>query len=234
MKRAALFAAAACLAAGCGSSKQAATTRGTTTAVRLPPTGAVLLREDFSDRNTGWHVGHDHSGSEFYAHGRYRVTVRLHEYLVVDSNDIDSAADGVSMTAFTWQVGGGTGDDFGVACLKTGHHDLGYGFGIGASDGYVSVFRLSDADVLKTYRGHDADPAVKARGDVNFLRADCAGARAGKPARLRFWVNGKPVAAVDVKGGDKRFDRIGLYVYSDHGKTVVLFDDVTVRELQGT
>jgi hypothetical protein len=232
MKRAVLVAATACLAAGCGSSKMAATSRKTTTGPNLPPTGAVLFRDDFGSRRTGWHVGRDHAGSEFYVGGRYRVTVRETDYLVQDSNDLDRASDAVSITATAQQVGGGTGDDFGVVCLKTGLPIQGYAFGIGPADGYVSVFRIRRAKILKTYREHDGESAVEVRGAVNRVRADCFGARAAEPARVRFYVNGTPVAAADIKGGDRRFDGVGLYVYSDHGDTVVRFDDVIVRELE--
>src|SRR6266511_3397014 len=229
MQRAVLIAAVVCLVVGCGSSKQKA---ATTTAALLPPTGAVLFQDDFSSHRTGWHVGHDRSGSDFYVHGRYRVTVRETDYLVHDSNGIDRASDAVSINATVRQVEGGGGDDFGVVCLKTGLPIQGYAFGIGSADGYVSVFRVVRAAVRKTYREHDRDDAVEGRGVVNRLRADCFGARAAEPAHLRFYVNSRLVSAANVPSGDKRFDGVGLYVYSDHGHTVVLFDDLVVRDLK--
>ena len=72
---------------------------------------------------------------------------------------------------------------------------------------------------------------MQARGAVNRLRADCFGAPPHEPARFRFHVNGRGVAAVDLESDIRRFDGVSVYVYSDRGNSVVLFDAVTVREL---
>lgn len=42
--------------------------------LRLPPTDALLLRDDFSDASSGWNVDRDRDSSLGYVNGRYRMT----------------------------------------------------------------------------------------------------------------------------------------------------------------
>jgi hypothetical protein len=171
MGRAVLVAATTCLVTACGADRHAMTT----TRPRLPPTRAVLFRDDFSSRRSGWHVGGGKTSSDPSDPG-LRIRGRGGRRL---------------------------------------RRDLRHPGGEGPED---------VPGALGGSRG--ASPWRRQPPPRGLLRSSAA--RAGP---LRFYVNGRGVAAVDLESDIRRFDGVSVYVYSDRGNSVVLFDAVTVREL---
>jgi uncharacterized RDD family membrane protein YckC len=222
-----------------GGGKSADSVRRPLNTLRLPPTGAVLFRDDFSNRRRGWYVGRDRYSSAGYAGGRYRMAIRDTYYYLVWIR-LDRAADAISVTGLLRQTAGGTGDELGVLCISSTvrPRDMaiqGYALGIGPSDGFVSVSRVLGDDLWKErFVERQGEDAVEPRGGVNRIRADCFGARQGTPARLTLYANEKLIGQATVPRGFKRFDSIGLYTYSLSGGTTALFDDLVVRELKRT
>jgi hypothetical protein len=204
-------------------------TRGATAAA-----GRVLLRDDFANERSGW-VGRDRNGSEKYASGRYRIDVDKQKHGHTVSHDLGRPAVALRVDALIRQSSGGRRDGYGVLCLS-GSSRAGYEFLIGPYQGFlednVYIIKIAphqEPDALF----FDNNDAVKPRGSVNTIRAECAAASGATPARMTLYTNGKLVAHASDLGGYARFDRIGLNAWSDKGGTSVLFDDVVVRELKG-
>jgi uncharacterized RDD family membrane protein YckC len=208
--------------------------------IRLSPTGAILFRDGFSNRRSGWYVGRDRSQSSAYVNGRYRIVIRdAAGYWTVHSNHLKRASAAISVAAVLRQSVGRDGDEFGVVCVSnlaavsagSAPRMRGYALGIEPDKGFLWMRETSDADVIDTFGGGESR-TIKQRGGINRIRADCVGARGRGPAHLTAYTNGKLVADEVVPGGYKIFDGIAFYVYSDRGHTTILFDDVVVRELK--
>jgi uncharacterized RDD family membrane protein YckC len=216
----------------------------TTDVVRptLSPTGPILFRDAFSNERSGWHVGRDRSQSNAYVNSRYRITILDSTgYWTVNSNHLKRASAAISVATVLRQSAGRDGDEFGVVCVANlaavaaGSADKmqGYALGVEADKGFLWMRQISGADVIDTFGGGESR-AIKPRGGVNRIRADCVGARGRGPTRLTAYTNGKLIADETVPGGFRTFDGIALYVYSVRGDTTVLVDDVVVRELKAT
>jgi uncharacterized RDD family membrane protein YckC len=208
----------------------------------LSPTGPILFRDNFSNERSGWHVGRDRSQSNVYVNGRYRVTIRdTTGYLTVNSNHLKRASAAISLAAVLRQTAGHDYDEFGVVCVSNlgavsaGSADTmrGYALGMEPDKGFLWVREISGADILDTFGGGESR-AIKPRGHVNRIRADCVGARGRGPARLTVYTNGKLIADETVPGGFRTFDGIAFYVWSNRGDTTIFFDNVVVRELKAT
>lgn len=199
-------------------------------------TGAVLFRDDFSNTRSGWDVGGNRGSSAAYVNGRYRIAIDKSEYGHEVSHDLDHLSKAISVTAVLRQSAGGRGDGLGVACVSR-RPTAGYELLIGPSDRNFGDI----ADIIsKRFRGTkepealtwDQNDAVKQRGADNRIRADCVGASARTPARLRLYANGKLILQATDPGGYRRFEAIGLVAWSKAGGTTALFDDVVVRQLK--
>jgi uncharacterized RDD family membrane protein YckC len=227
-------------AADSGGGKSTDAVRRSLNTLRLPPTGAVLFRDDFSNRRRGWYVGQDRDSATTYAAGRYRMAIPETTYYNFVWNALDRAADAISVTGLLRQSAGGAGDELGVLCISSSVRPRdkaiqGYVLGIGPSDGYVAVRRLLSNDLsAESFVEREGEDAVEPRGDINRIRADCFGARQRAPARLTLYANGKLIGQATVPRGFKRFDSVGVYTYNDSGGTTALFDDLVVRELKRT
>jgi uncharacterized RDD family membrane protein YckC len=208
--------------------------------VRLAPTGAVLLRDNFSNTQNGWPVQRDRDGSWAYANGRYRISIpdSGKGYRLASSSRLNHPSQAISITAVLRQSAGIGTDNIGVECTSNLSRPMeqkqGYGLGIGPNFGSVEVGRVTDAAVTEAFFSLEGEPAIKPLGEDNRIRADCFGARGRTPARLLLYANGKLIAQTTVPHGFRRFDGIGLYNYSDSGGTTALFDNVVVRELKPT
>jgi uncharacterized RDD family membrane protein YckC len=208
--------------------------------VRLAATGAVLLRDDFSNTQSGWSVQRDRDGSSWaYANGRYSISIpdSGKGYRLVSSR-LDHPSQAISITAVLRQSAGTGADNIGVECTSNLSRPMeqkqGYGLGIGPNFRTVEVGRVDDAAVTEALVSEVGEPAIKPRDHDNRIRADCFGAHGRTPARLLLYANGKLIAQTTVPHGFRRFDGIGLFNYSDSGGTTALFDDVVVRELKPT
>jgi uncharacterized RDD family membrane protein YckC len=227
-------------AADSGGGKSTDTVRRPINSVRLPPTGAVLFRDDFSNRQSGWDVARDQDSSAAYAEGRYRMAISESTYVYSTWTDLDQASDAMSVTILLRQSAGGAGDELGVICISSSvplreKAVQGYALGVGPSDGYVAVRRFNSDDIFtERFVEREGEDAVEPRGDINRIRADCFGARQRAPARLTLYANGKLIGQVSVPRGFTRFDSVGVYTYNDSGGTTALFDDLVVRELKRT
>jgi uncharacterized RDD family membrane protein YckC len=215
------------------------------TTVRLPhnsvrpaATGAVLFRDDFSNKQSGWYVHEDRHGVFGYLNGSYRITLRTTFFNAASWKDVDHPSKAMSVTAVLRQSDASGHDELGVACIATRptRKTHGYVLGIDPGDGSTVVAELSGVQLIASFdvvKRVGAD-AIEPRGEPNRIRADCFGAHGRTPAQLTLYANGKLIAEAAVPHGYKRFDRVGVYAYNDTDETTALFDDLVVRELKPT
>ena len=70
-------------------------------------------------------------------------------------------------------------------------------------------------------------PAVRAAGQANTVRIDCASASGGRPAAISGWVNGTPILTHEVPNGPASFERVGFLIKTVGDGTEFRVDDVT-------
>lgn len=229
-------------AADSNGGKTTDTVRLTLDTVGPSPTGAILFRDGFSNSRSGWYVGRDRSRSNAYVNGRYRITIRdTSGYVTINSNHLKRASAAISITAVLREAAGRDGDELGVVCISnlaavsagSANKMQGYALVMEPDKGFLWIREISGADTIEAFGGGQS-PAIKPRGGVNRIRADCVGARGREPARLTVYINRRLIADETRPGGYKTFDGIAFYVYSVRGDTTMLFDNVVVRELKAT
>jgi len=70
-------------------------------------------------------------------------------------------------------------------------------------------------------------PAVRAAGQANSVRIDCAGASGDHPAVISGWVNGTPISTHELPDGPASFERVGFVIETVGDGTEFRVDDVT-------
>ena len=197
------------------------------------PQGRVILRDDFSDKDSGWYTGNTATSQESYTNGRYRVLIKTEEGGVSDALPIDRAVDAMSVEVDVVVRNGTSKDEVGLICYSDveGEEDTGYYIGISPGEGWIGIFRVVNGEGTSLKQETEQDE-IQGRAATNRLRAECVGKRGQRVAKVTAYVNGKRIASAEDSKGFPRFDGIGVSTFSVEGRTVATYDDVVVRELR--
>jgi hypothetical protein len=192
----------------------------------------VILRDDFSDKDSGWYTGNTATSRESYANGRYRVLIKREEGGVSDALPIERAVHAMSVEVDVVVQNGTSKDEVGLICYSDveGEEDTGYYIGISPGEGWVGIFRVVDGKGTSLKQETEQEE-IEGREATNRLRAECVGKRGERAANVTAYVNGKRVASAEDSKGFPRFDGIGVSTYSVEGQTVATYDNVVVREV---
>jgi hypothetical protein len=204
----------------------------------------ILLRDDFSNKNSGWSRNSDTGGTTDYENGIYRIYVSEPNYDYW-ANPGKSFTD-VRVEVDATQAGGPDDNDFGVICRYKNVDDIylvditnvsfsegkkavvdemnHFYFFIISSDGYYTIGKSVGDDTV--YIGQDTmlpSDDINILLDTNHIRADCVG------SELSLYVNGKLL--ISVMDSDFPVGDVGLMAGTyDTPGTDIHFDNFVVYD----
>jgi hypothetical protein len=198
------------------------------------PDSAVILEDDFSDRNSGWKdVGDERLGGH-YANGAYNIYVEAGDAgeLAWGSapENIETlfpkAPSSLSIEVEGEKLAGGSHETngYGIFCRGEGE-ESDYAFILGRREVTIGKTAGGDFNVLDTARTPAADPNAR-----NELGAVCKNVQGNEAVHLEFSVNGEVVAAATDTDDPLLSGTIGLFVYTVETQEVE-FDNFVVTEL---
>lgn len=196
-----------------------------------PRRGRVLLRDDFSSGDSGrWLVNSTSTVGFGYAKDRYRIRVKRARGKRVEYTttmfERPVAAVRVRVEA---AVPRGSGFAVaGIVCVAKAN-GVGYFFGVAPRERYYSIEKVtrSEFNVRREGRGRGS---VRGGKRTNRITGDCIGGGKRKATRVSLRLNGKVIASYRDRNGFDGFRGVGLAVFSERGRTDVLFDNLVARE----
>jgi hypothetical protein len=193
-----------------------------------PSTGTpgedVMLRDDFSDSDSGWPEQRTKQGMTQYVDGVYKVSLNPRWYSWERFLN-GSPVPGVSVEADVLPVGGAAG----IACGASKAPGSYYAFTVGAGTDHYWIFQATRSDFGQTVAGGRS--RAIAESATNHIRAECVAGTSGEPTNLTMWVNGSQVAHVEDPSDIASFDAMGLIVLSlRSGHIHADFDNAVARK----
>ncbi len=181
--------------------------------------GAPLLADDFEDPASGWLVLVTDQDETGYDRGAYRIAVYDTELATWGYPEPTNDFEDFVIEVDAHRVDGPEDNEYGIITRVQPDYSF-YLFSI-SSTGHVSI-QKQIAGEWEYLVAWTASPAVRQGGEINRLRVTCQG------AKLRFFVNGQPVAQAD--DDSFRSGNIGLLASAgDIGGVVAAFDNLHVR-----
>lgn len=198
------------------------------------PDSAIVLQDDFSDRDSGFRdVGDERIGGD-YTNGAYNIYVEAGDAgeLAWGSapENIDNlfpkAPASLSIEVEAEKLGGGShaANGHGIFCRGEGE-ESDYAFILGRREVTIGKTAGGDFNVLDTARTPAVDPNAR-----NELGAVCKNVQENEAVHLEFSVNGEVVAAATDSNDPLLSGTVGLFVYTVETQEVE-FDNFVVTEL---
>jgi len=198
------------------------------------PQGQVVLKEDFSNPNSGWFAGSKPEGTYGYAAAKYEMTsAAIGTGMASDSNLTGSSADpaltsldGVSIevdVTETKAVGGTVG-------LHCHANEAGsYAALIEPTTGFWTIGATKNG--VFTALISDSSTTIKDVNGLNRLRMDCS--RSGTSVTIALFVNGEKMGDATDKTSALSAGAIALTAETFNGGccTSALFDNLIVRSI---
>ncbi len=181
----------------------------------------ILMKDDFSNPNSGWETYSGEYGTAGYEQGGYLVSAIISKEYNWGVAGVNFDNVRIEVDATVLVAPGNLEDGFGVDCRIQDNGD-GYGFRIG-SDGMAEIVLFSDGESIALYEWTES-AAVRVNGATNHITAICEG------SHLSLLVNDEFVAEVvddTFSTGDLALSAIS---YSDD-PVEVLFDDIIVQSI---
>jgi tRNA A-37 threonylcarbamoyl transferase component Bud32 len=177
---------------------------------------AILVRDDFSDPESGWDVEEFEGGSLDYEKGVYVIRAEDSDYYYMGRASVSFADVAIGVDA-TQVLGPANNNDFyGVGC-RLQSDGAGYFFAI-SGDGYYAIYKLGGATGLQFLADWTESDVIRQGNATNHLRAICDG------PRLAFVVNGELLTEVE----DATYATGDAFLVAstlEDGATEVHFDD---------
>jgi hypothetical protein len=101
----------------------------------------IIFRDDFSNRHSGWFVGHDKISVENYKDGQYWLRIKKPGRDSVAANDLKKVVPAADMQVDATEYIGQLGDEIILICYTNIDRDFGYYFTIGPSDDFYAIRR---------------------------------------------------------------------------------------------
>ena len=212
-----------------------ATTRAITpqvTAASLPsvaplattpaPANNVLMEDDFSSPRNAWLSEVTEQAEKGYEDGEFRITVYQPEYSTWSNPNPPRDFADFALEVDARRVSGPLNNEFGVLVRYQPETDEFYLFAI-SSDGFYSVQKYQADEWQQLVKWTESEAILRGEA-VNRLRVT------GQGAKMRFFVNGEPLAQVE--DSSFRSGSVGLLASTNEkGGVAVAFDNLRVRPL---
>lgn len=183
---------------------------------KTQPPSNVILKDDFSNPNSGWDQGQFPSGDSIaYASGGYRISV-VPKRLTRGSHPKLANVSDSRVEVDATKVSGPDDNLFGVVCRYRDDNNY-YFLGID-SNGLAVIDKIKDGKIAVEVVAGGAQPAIHQGNATNHLRADCVG------NTLTLSVNGQQL--LTLPDADFASGRVWLQVVTfDKGGVTVAFDN---------
>jgi len=192
-----------------------------TTEKTPPPSGTLLLQDDFSKTPNGWGTMGRSGGEIGFEYEGLTIKVNTPHFMFWSVNGNKFADAKIDVDAVLLE--GPSDDNFGVICRFVDNDNF-YAFVI-THDGYYGIFKMQDGEIKGDTENATLEysDAVRKGGVVNHISATCQG------EILSLTVNDTLLA--QVKDSSFNEGQIGLIAsaYSDPG-VKVLFDNLEVYQ----
>lgn len=182
--------------------------------------GEIVLKEDFSDPESGWNQVTTEDGASEYADGMYRIWINQPNMDIWATPGREFTDARIEVDAL--KVGGERNNRFGLLCRVNG--DNFYAFLI-SSDGFYGIGKaiLGQFQLLGEKQRFQSNEAIQTGSQTNHLRADCTG------STLTLFVNGRKLA--QVQDSDLPYGDVGLLAGTNTAPGVdIRFDNFIVTE----
>lgn len=188
-----------------------------TPSAEAPPTGELLMFEDFSDNSAGWAEGDAPEGSLAVQDGEYYLRVKISNYLYWGLAGGDWG--NVAVDVDTRGVEGTDDNEFGVLC-RYQDSDNYYQFGI-SGDGYYRLAAWVNGEFTELVPWDTSD-SISLGKTANHLTVICDG------SRLEMRVNGSSLISVTDDLLPQRGDVAVFAGTFDTPDTTVAFDNLNI------
>jgi hypothetical protein len=191
------------------------------------PRSGQLFMEDFEDPPIGFSTDQDRTVDLRVEGGMYRIEVKDPRVPTLARHVFSQSYDGLSFEAT-------------VVHPEDTEDDAWASVGCWAGDSAYLVVTLPSGEVglletISEARGErreltDLIPveAMRPAGEPNRLRIDCVGGRDGRATIVSAYVNGTPVASVEIDDGYDSFGAIGFFMAANEAGATFSADDVVV------
>jgi hypothetical protein len=186
------------------------------------PANNVLMEDDFSSPRNTWLSEVTEQAEKGYEDGEFRITVYQPEYSTWSYPNPPRDFADFALEVDARRVSGPLNNEFGVLVRYQPDTDAFHLFAI-SSDGFYSVQKYQ-ADKWQQLVKWTESEAILQGEAVNRLRVT------GQGAKMRFFVNGEPLAQVE--DSSFRSGSVGLLASTNEkGGVAVAFDNLRVRPL---
>ncbi len=186
----------------------------------------MLLKDDFSDSNSGWGTGTDASSSVEYAAGGLHMAIFKANYFTWSNPDTEKYSN-VHMEVTAKNESGKTRSGYGLMCNQQTTDSSYYYFAITPDGQYViGKSQTGKEDLFLTNKNEWASSDLIPQDAASYrIGADCG------PGNLVLYVNGKQVDSASdtayTEGG------VGVFLWSGDNPTgAVTYDDFVMTSLK--
>jgi len=187
---------------------------------------ASLLKDDFSDSNSGWGTGTDSNSSVEYVNGGLHMEGFRDNFFTWSNPDTETYKD-VHMEVTVRNDGGDTKAGFGVMCDQQTVDSNYYYFSVSADGEYViGKAAAGTEDVFLTNQNDwGTSDLIPKNADSYHIGADCS------HSTLTLYVNGKRVDSVS--DATYQDGGVGLFLWTgDEPSGAVTYDDFVMTSLK--
>ena len=189
-------------------------------------TGDSLLKDDFSDSQSGWGTGTDADSSVEYDRGGLRMKISRPEYFTWSTPDAETYQN-VHMETTVRNEASDVWSGFGLMCDQQANDTSFYYFVVTPDGEYAIVRSESGKDDVFLTNNDDwgSSDLIVPNAPSYRIGADCG------PGRLTLYVDGKKIDTA----ADSSYDGggVGVFLWSgSDGASEVVYDDFALTQLK--
>ncbi len=187
----------------------------------------MVIEEDFGSPSD-WYEGDDDKATVHVVDGSYHVEVKRSSFLFIATSGLQGEWDGVSVEVDASPRDGSREVLVGIGCEA--ERSRGYYFLINPwNSRYLILEYRTDGTFVDLGGGTDLVRTIRPPGASNRLRAECVHRETDATA-LRFFVNERPIFAIDVQDGWGAYRGTSVVTGSVGAANVsAVYDDASMR-----
>ena len=185
----------------------------------------MVIDEDFGSPSD-WYEGDDDKATVDIVDGSYHVEVKRSSFLFIATSGLQGEWDGVSVEVDASPADGSQEVLVGIGCEA--ERERGYYFLIDPwNSRYLVLEYRTDGTFVDLGGGTDLVRTIRPPGASNRLRAECVH-RATDATALRFFVNERPIFALEVQDGWAAYRGTSVITGSVGGNVSAVYDDASM------
>ena len=183
----------------------------------------ALLKDDFSNSNSGWEAGVFEAGEVGYKDGAYFVTSTEKDAMMWGAAGRSFSNVIIDVDAVQVSAPSNNNNDYGIMCRVQFNGD-GYSFNI-SGDGFFSIQKASNDSFIDLIEWQESEAIRQGNNVTNHIRAVCDG------EKLVLFANGQLLAETTDSSFTEGDIALTATTY-ESTMTEIHFDDLVVRNSQ--